>query len=105
MHIMTANGWKQLCPRHNDMGQPTVVPPLKADGKHVPYQDPLDYNSCGRFIGERPSEGFVIFITELAQEARELTEFRIARHGHDNLASSEEYPQTFDRWGVAVKVF
>lgn len=105
MQIMTVNGWKQLYPRHNDVGQPVVVPPLKADGKHVPYQEPLDYNSCGRYIGRHPSEGFLQFCDDLAREAAELTAFRVNRHGHDNLASSEEYPQTYDRWGVAVKVF
>lgn len=107
MDILTVNGWQQLCPRHNDIGQPAKVPPLKADGKHVPFQDPDDYSSCGRYIGPQPSPEFVSFCNALSKEARELTEFRISRHGYDTMVTydEDERPKTRDKWGVAVKIF
>ena len=52
--IMTANGWRQLAPRANDIGQPARNGATRADGQFVSRIDPLEYNDCGRYIGPYP---------------------------------------------------
>lgn len=95
--IFTAEGWKQLRPRRNDIIQPARVAPLRADGRYITLQDPLDYDDQGRYLHDPK-----VWRKGELEAFRKLLMENSNTSGRGGYAGEPRPPGRYDRWGVRV---